>query len=32
MLDALAKTIGGQLQYMLGDDALVLGAVLPDAA
>jgi len=32
MLAALAKTIGGQLQYMLGDDALVLGAVLPDAA
>jgi histidine phosphotransferase ChpT len=32
MLAALAETIGGQLQYMLGDGALVLGAMLPDAA
>ncbi|MBB4859879.1 histidine phosphotransferase ChpT [Novosphingobium chloroacetimidivorans] len=32
MLAALAGTVGGQLQYMLGDDALVLGAMLPDAA
>jgi histidine phosphotransferase ChpT len=32
MLAALAQTVGGQLQYMLGDDALVLGAMLPDAA
>lgn len=32
MLAALAETVGGQLQYALGDDALVLGAMLPDAA
>ena len=32
MLAALARTVGGELQYVLGDDALVLGAVLPDAA
>lgn len=31
MLDQLAKAIGGQLQYALADDALVLGAVLPGA-
>jgi histidine phosphotransferase ChpT len=32
MIAMLAQTVGGQLQYMLGDDALVLGAMLPDAA
>jgi histidine phosphotransferase ChpT len=32
MLAALGKTVGGHLQYALGDDALVLGAMLPDAA
>lgn len=32
MLAALAQGVGGQLQYMLGDDALVLGAMLPEAA
>jgi len=32
MLAALAETVGGQLQYVLSDDALVLGAMLPDAA
>ncbi|WP_159978571.1 MULTISPECIES: histidine phosphotransferase family protein [unclassified Novosphingobium] len=31
MLDQLAKTIGGKLQYVLADDALILGAVLPGA-
>ncbi|AXB76168.1 histidine phosphotransferase family protein [Novosphingobium sp. P6W] len=31
MLDQLARTIGGKLQYVLADDALVLGAVLPGA-
>ncbi|KMS60233.1 histidine phosphotransferase [Novosphingobium barchaimii LL02] len=31
MLDQLAKAIGGKLQYVLADDALVLGAVLPGA-
>jgi histidine phosphotransferase ChpT len=31
MLDQLAKAIGGQLQYVLAEDALVLGAVLPGA-
>lgn len=29
MLDELAKEIGGKLQYVLGADALVLGAMLP---
>jgi histidine phosphotransferase ChpT len=32
MLAALAETLGGHLQYVLSDDALVLGAMLPDAA
>lgn len=32
MLAALGRTVGGHLQYALGDDALVLGAMLPDAA
>jgi histidine phosphotransferase ChpT len=32
MLAGLAQTVGGQLQYVLSDDALVLGAMLPDAA
>lgn len=32
MLAALAQTLGGHLQYVLSDDALVLGAMLPDAA
>ncbi len=32
MLAGLAETVGGQLQYMLTDEALVLGAMLPDAA
>jgi histidine phosphotransferase ChpT len=32
MIAMLAKTVGGQLQYVLSDDALVLGAMLPDAA
>jgi len=31
MLDQLAKAIGGKLQYVLAEDALVLGAVLPGA-
>lgn len=31
MLDQLAKAQGGRLQYVLADDALVLGAVLPGA-
>lgn len=29
MLDQLAKAVGGQLQYVLAEDALVLGAMLP---
>lgn len=32
MLASLAESVGGQLQFMLGDDALVLGAMLPEAA
>jgi histidine phosphotransferase ChpT len=32
MLAALAAALGGQLQYVLSHDALVLGAMLPDAA
>lgn len=32
MLAGLAATLGGHLQYVLSDDALVLGAMLPDAA
>lgn len=31
MLHAMAEDIGGHLQYMLEEDALVLGAVLPGA-
>lgn len=31
MLASLAHTVGGQLQYMLDEDALILGAMLPDA-
>jgi histidine phosphotransferase ChpT len=30
MLASLAESVGGQLQFMLGDDALVLGAMLPE--
>ncbi len=30
MIHLLAKECGGTLQYALGDDALVLGAVLPE--
>lgn len=29
MLHELASTVGGKLQYAVGDDALVMGAVLP---
>lgn len=29
MIQQLAQSLGGRLQYALGDDALVLGAVLP---
>lgn len=32
MLASLAESVGGQLQFMLGDDALVLGAMLPEVA
>lgn len=32
MLAQLARAVGGHLQYVLSDDALVLGAMLPDAA
>lgn len=32
MLATLAEAVGGQLQYVLADDALVLGAFLPEAA
>jgi histidine phosphotransferase ChpT len=32
MIAMLARTVGGQLQYVLSDDALVLGAMLPDAS
>ncbi|MFC0204265.1 histidine phosphotransferase family protein [Novosphingobium soli] len=31
MLDQLARELGGQLQHVLAEDALVLGAVLPRA-
>lgn len=31
MLRELAETLGGELQHMHGDDALVMGAVLPSA-
>lgn len=31
MLQQLAETLGGGLQYALGEDALVMGAVLPTA-
>jgi len=31
MLQQLAESLGGGLQYALGDDALVMGAVLPTA-
>ncbi|GGC35087.1 histidine phosphotransferase [Novosphingobium marinum] len=31
MLNQLAQSVGGGLQHMLGEDALVLGAVLPAA-